>query len=226
MVTQAKTTLDGTKLLGAICKMNIYYSNFANVDLKNDTSEGADFSVHEEMKNEFVRGFDNLSRSYEGGEGADFLNDNLMMDAAFSQFPVRSKTDNPRRLQEQISAVNVSQTVEHNHLYGHSQSMIHEEEELDHMIHHGINNLLEHGEARSREEPVSTKSTHSNSNAGERISPALRIKESVQPKSPILCYELKEDIRIKCIYNLFSNFGNISFISKKNRRAYIKFRTV
>jgi hypothetical protein len=33
--TQAKTALDGTKLLGAICKMNIYYSNFANVDLKN-----------------------------------------------------------------------------------------------------------------------------------------------------------------------------------------------
>lgn len=34
-VMQAKTALDGTKLLGAICKMNIYYSNFANVDLKN-----------------------------------------------------------------------------------------------------------------------------------------------------------------------------------------------
>lgn len=31
--------------------MNIYYSNFSNVDLKNETSEGADFTVHETLKN-------------------------------------------------------------------------------------------------------------------------------------------------------------------------------
>ena len=60
--------LDGTKLLGAICKMSIYYSNFTNVDLKNETSEGADFSFQEEVKNEFVRGYDYLSSSYEGGK--------------------------------------------------------------------------------------------------------------------------------------------------------------
>lgn len=35
LTIQAKAALDGTKLLGAICKMNIYFSNFANVDLKN-----------------------------------------------------------------------------------------------------------------------------------------------------------------------------------------------
>lgn len=44
---KAKAALDGTKLLGAICKMNIYYSNFANVDLKNETSQGADFTLQE-----------------------------------------------------------------------------------------------------------------------------------------------------------------------------------
>jgi hypothetical protein len=27
--------------------MNIYYSNFTNVDLKNETSEGADFTMQE-----------------------------------------------------------------------------------------------------------------------------------------------------------------------------------
>lgn len=31
--------------------MNIYYSNFSNVDLKNETTEGADFSIEEQMKN-------------------------------------------------------------------------------------------------------------------------------------------------------------------------------
>lgn len=41
---QAKRELEGSKLLEAICKMNIYFSNFANVDLKNETSEGADYS--------------------------------------------------------------------------------------------------------------------------------------------------------------------------------------
>ena len=47
---QARNGLDGTKLLGAICKMNIYFSNFNNVDLKNTTTEGADFTVVEEIK--------------------------------------------------------------------------------------------------------------------------------------------------------------------------------
>lgn len=58
------------------------------------------------------------------------------MDAAFSQFVPRSKTDNPRRLQEEVSRVNAMQ-------YQNPQLMINEEEELEHLIHHGINNLLE-----------------------------------------------------------------------------------
>ena len=57
--------MDGTKLLGAICKMNIYFSNFSNVDLKNDTSEGADYTMEEEMRNEYIRRFDQISRSFQ-----------------------------------------------------------------------------------------------------------------------------------------------------------------
>ena len=45
--------------------MNIYFSNFSNVDLKNATSEGADFREVEEIKNEYVRKFDQMSRSYQ-----------------------------------------------------------------------------------------------------------------------------------------------------------------
>ncbi len=37
---------------------------------------------------------------------------------------------------------------------------------------------------------------------------------------------MKNDIPMKNIYNLFSNFGNISFICKKRKHLYIKFRTV
>ena len=112
-----------------------YFSNFSNVDLKNDTSEGADYTMEEEMRNEYIRRFDQISRSFQSEEN-DFLNDDFIMDAAFSQFPSRSKTDNPRRLQEEIQKVNIQGFHHHTH------PMINEEEELEHMIHHGINNLL------------------------------------------------------------------------------------
>ena len=37
---------------------------------------------------------------------------------------------------------------------------------------------------------------------------------------------MKKDLKIRYIYNLFSNFGNISYISKKSGKAFIKFRTL
>lgn len=58
--------------------MNIYYSNFSNVDLKNETTEGADFSIEEQMKNEYCQRFDHLASSYQG-EGNDVLNDDYIM---------------------------------------------------------------------------------------------------------------------------------------------------
>lgn len=48
-----------------------------------------------------------------------------------------------------------------------------------------------------------------------------------QARSSVLSFELQRDLSIRCVYNLFSNFGNISFISKKGgKRIYIKFRTI
>jgi RNA recognition motif-containing protein len=42
----------------------------------------------------------------------------------------------------------------------------------------------------------------------------------------VLQFDLSRDLKIRYIYNLLSNFGNISFICKKNKKAYIKFRTI
>ena len=70
--------MDGTKLLGAICKMNIHFSNFNNVDLKNETTQGADFSMQEEIRNDYVRRFDTLTRSYQEEQNESFNDDFLL----------------------------------------------------------------------------------------------------------------------------------------------------
>jgi hypothetical protein len=106
------------------------------------------------------------------------------------------------------------------------QPMINEEEEIEHMIHNGINNLLDTQSVHSAQHkphPPHTHSTHSS----DRITPVLRIKEVSQAKSSVLSFELQRELSIRCVYNLFSNFGNISFITKKaNKRVFIKFRTI
>lgn len=197
--------------------MNIYFSNFSNVDLKNETSEGADFTMQEEMRNEYVRRFDNLSRSFQSEEN-DVLNDGYLMETAFSSFLPRSKTDNPRRLQEEVARANQLRP------FGYPSAMINESEEIESMISHGINNLLETQSTHSGK--PHPHHTHSTNSSLERINPALKIKEVSQAKSQVLHFDLHKDLSIKCVYNLFSNFGNISFISKKNKKAYIKFRTI
>jgi hypothetical protein len=55
--------LDGTKFFDNICKMNIYFSNFNNVDLRHESSEGVDFEEIEEKNNHFIQNFDNLTKS-------------------------------------------------------------------------------------------------------------------------------------------------------------------
>jgi hypothetical protein len=227
--------------------MNIYFSNFSNVDLKNETSEGADFTLVEEMRNEYLKKFDQMSRSYQSEEN-ELFNEDYIMDSAFSSFPQRSKTDNPRRLNEEIQIVNMlgqqqfgnsnpysqlsygqhQQFVQHPQFgqhYNPMNPMISEEEEFEHMIHHGINNILEHHSSHSAEhKPVSTY--NSSVNSLERINPSLKIKEPESSSTPTLRFELRKDLKIRHIYNLFSNFGNLSFISKKGGRVYIKFRTL
>ena len=58
--------------------MNIYFSNFNNVDLKNETTQGADYTMQEEMKNEYMKRFDQISRSFQSEE-RDFLDDDYIM---------------------------------------------------------------------------------------------------------------------------------------------------
>lgn len=55
------------------------------------------------------------------------------MEAAFSPFPSRSKTDNPKRIQDEI---NLLQKREQ------SRCMINEEDEIDDIISNGIFNIL------------------------------------------------------------------------------------
>lgn len=47
------------------------------------------------MKNEYIRRFDNLSRSFQSEENDEAF----LMETAFGSFIPRSKTDNPKRLQ-------------------------------------------------------------------------------------------------------------------------------
>lgn len=103
--------------------------------------------------------------------------------------------------------------------------MINEEEEMDHHINHDINYLLETKSNHSYPNKPFI-STQSSKSSLERINPSLKIKEISQARSSVLSFDIKKDISIKSIYNLFSNFGNISFITKKNKKAYVKFRTM
>jgi hypothetical protein len=75
--------------------MNIYYSNFTNVDLKHGTSEGTDFSFEEEAKNRFVQNYEILTESSQKSN-MDLINDDFLLQT-FDFFTPnsRSKTDNP-----------------------------------------------------------------------------------------------------------------------------------
>ena len=159
-----------------------------------------------------------MSRSYQSEE-QDFFNDEYIMGNAFGQYVPRSKTDNPKTLHEEIQKMNNQQQP-------FLAPMISEEEEVEHMIHHGINNLLGTHSSHSHEVKPNTSTHHSSQASIERINPNLRIKETENFSSSILRFDLKRELKIRHIYNLFSNFGNISYISKKIGKAYIKFRTL
>jgi hypothetical protein len=85
--------------------MNIYFSNFNNVDLKHESTEGADYEAIEERTSTFVQNFDNLTKSSQD-VNINFLDDDILMQT-FLPFGcnnsfARSKTDNPRSLQTEI----------------------------------------------------------------------------------------------------------------------------
>jgi hypothetical protein len=79
--------------------MNIYFSNFTNVDLRHETSEGTNFIAQEEIKNYFSSTYDILTKT-SGNSNYDFINDEALM-YTFDVFTPysRSKTDNPKTLQ-------------------------------------------------------------------------------------------------------------------------------
>lgn len=81
--------------------MNIYFSNFRNVDLRHESSHGADYEMIEEKKNNFVQTYDHLSKS-SLDKNLNYLDDDILMQT-FSPFDPssysRSKTDDPRNLQ-------------------------------------------------------------------------------------------------------------------------------
>lgn len=81
--------------------MNIYFSNFNNVDLKHESSEGADFEEIEEKNNHFIQNFDSLTKSSQE-RNINFLDDDILMQTflpfgSANSFS-RSKTDNPRTM--------------------------------------------------------------------------------------------------------------------------------
>ena len=178
------------------------------------------------MRDEYVRQFDQISRSYQGDDN-DFFNHEYIMDSAFGQYAPRSKTDNPKTLQEEINKTNANGRAELQQAHTHVQNpMISEEEEFEHMIHHGINNLLETHSSHDRECKNLGSTHHSSQASVERINPSLRIKDEASGNSSVLRFEVKRELRTRYIYNLFSNFGNLSFISKKHNNVYVKFRTL
>jgi len=53
----------------------------------------------------------------------------------------------------------------------------------------------------------------------------LRMKDSTDVRSSVLWFSYRYNLEPHMIYNLFSNFGNISCITIKKDHVYIKFRT-
>lgn len=54
----------------------------------------------------------------------------------------------------------------------------------------------------------------------------LKLKSETKEKSQVLTFKTKNEIPARNIYNLFSNFGNISWIINKRTAIYIKFRSL
>jgi hypothetical protein len=78
--------------------------------------------------------------------------------------------------------------MKHNNYYYNPLSMmINEDEDIDMMINNGINNLLETNSNNSSEIKNQIH-THSTNASNERINPSLKIKDSSQVKSSVICF--------------------------------------
>ena len=90
--------------------------------------------------------------------------------------------------------------------------IIHEEDEIENSIQKSIDNLL----GSSCSEP---------SGPAFENEKGVKMKQETDVRSSILWFPYRYPLETKLIYNLFSNFGNISCITIKKDNAYIKFRT-
>ena len=101
----------------------------------------------------------------------------------------RSKTDDPKFLQNEIRHMSLGNNLM--------------EEEINPHIKQSIDSLL--GPNSLEEEPMQ-----------EERSSSLKMKEETEIRSSILWFPIRYSIPCYCVYNLFSNFGNISCIVAKN----------
>lgn len=53
----------------------------------------------------------------------------------------------------------------------------------------------------------------------------MKMKQETDVRSSVLWFPYRYPLEPKMVYNLFSNFGNISCIVIKKEHVYIKFRT-
>ena len=110
----------------------------------------------------------------------------------------RSKTDDPKFLHNEIRQMSLGNNLM--------------EEEINPHIKQSIDSLL--GPNSLEEEPMQ-----------EERSSSLKMKEETEIRSSILWFPIRYSIPCYCVYNLFSNFGNISCIVAKKERIFVKFRT-
>lgn len=72
---------------------------------------------------------------------------------------------------------------------------------------------------------MSTKSSTPYKETASSNSP-IKIKDKNKSKTAVLSFTYQKDVTIQNVYNLFSNFGNVSFITKKKRKFYVHFRSM
>ncbi len=116
---------------------------------------------------------------------------------------MRSKTDDPKLLEAIWNQKN-----ENTHSY--NVEPIHE---VDEKIKSDIDFLLD-----------SEKGTTSTPKPEKNVS--IKFKDEMPKQNSILSFKMGKNLELRCIYNLFSNFGNVSCIVKKKDMVSIKFRTL
>lgn len=89
---------------------------------------------------------------------------------------------------------------------------INEEDEIDHSIKKSIDSILENSFISTGEKRIEEDES-------------MKMKNSVDVRSSVIWFTYRYSLEPHMVYNLFSNFGNISCVTIKKDHVYIKFRT-